>query len=54
MQKRTILHLCADTGSDSWPYQQDPAYDVIRIGSDIGVENYSPRSEEHTSELQSH
>ena len=40
--KRTILHLCADTGSDSWPYQQDPAYDVIRIGSDIGVENYSP------------
>lgn len=40
--KRTILHLCADTGSDSWPYQQDPAYDVIRIGSDIGVENYTP------------
>ena len=39
---RTILHLCADTGSDSWPYQQDPAYDVIRIGSDIGVENYTP------------
>ena len=39
---RTILHLCADTGSDSWPYQQAPAYDVIRIGSDIGVENYSP------------
>jgi len=42
MTTRTILHLCADTGSDTWPYQQDPAYEVIRIGSDIGVENYSP------------
>src|SRR5690625_1986055 len=40
--RRTILHLCADTGSDSWPYQQDPAYDEIRVSSDIGVENYSP------------
>lgn len=42
MTVRTILHLCADTGSDTWPYQQDPAYEVIRVGSDIGVENYSP------------
>src|SRR5690625_7898271 len=40
--RRTILHLCADTGSDSWPYQNDSAYEVIRIGSDIGVENYRP------------
>jgi len=39
---KTILHLCADTGSDSWPYQGDPNYEVIRIGSDIGVENYHP------------
>lgn len=39
---RTILHLCADTGSDSWPYHMDPDYEVIRIGADIGVENYSP------------
>ena len=39
---RTILHLCADTGSDTWPYQLDPKYEVIKIGSDIGVENYSP------------
>lgn len=39
---KTILHLCADTGSDSWPYQQDPNYEVITVGSDIGVENYSP------------
>lgn len=42
MTVRTILHLCADTGSDTWPYHQDPAYEVIRVGSDIGVENYTP------------
>lgn len=39
---RTILQLCADTGSDTWPYRQDPNYEVITVGSDIGVENYSP------------
>lgn len=39
---KTILHLCADTGSDTWAYRLDPRYDVITIGSDIGVENYSP------------
>lgn len=38
---RTILHLCADTGSDSWPYRFDPDYEVITVGADIGVENYS-------------
>lgn len=42
MKKRTILHLCADTGSDTWPYRNDPRYEVITVGSDIGVENYSP------------
>lgn len=40
--KKIILHLCADTGSDSKPYADDPNYEVIRIGSDIGVENYHP------------
>ncbi len=40
--KKIILHLCADTGSDSYPYSQDPDYEVIRVGSDIGVENYNP------------
>lgn len=40
--KKIILHLCADTGSDSYPYSQDPNYEVIRIGSNIGVENYHP------------
>jgi len=39
---KTILHLCADIGSDSYPYQQDPNYEVIFIGKEIGVENYSP------------
>lgn len=40
---KTILHLCADTGSDSKPYQ-DAGYNVILVGSDIGVENF------HTTE----
>ena len=39
---KTILHLCADIGSDSYPYQIDPEYEVVKIGKDIGVENYSP------------
>lgn len=38
--KKVILHLCADTGSDTKPYQDDPEYEVIKIGNDIGVENY--------------
>jgi hypothetical protein len=38
---KTILHLCADTGSDSKPYK-DAGYNVILVGSEIGVENYSP------------
>lgn len=40
--KKTILHLCADVGSDSYPYQLDPDYEVIKIGKEIGVENYHP------------
>lgn len=39
---KTILHLCADIGSDSWYYQQDPSYKVVQIGQSIGVENYFP------------
>jgi len=39
---KTILHLCADIGSDSYPYQIDHNYEVIKIGKDIGVENYHP------------
>lgn len=38
--KKVILHLCADTGSDSKPYQDDPEYKVILVGKEIGVENY--------------
>lgn len=38
---KTILHLCADTGSDSKPYR-DAGYNVILVGSEIGVENYHP------------
>jgi hypothetical protein len=40
--KLTILHLCADLGSDSYFYQLDDKYDVIMVGEDIGVENYTP------------
>jgi hypothetical protein len=36
---KTILHLCADLGSDSYPYQCDSDYRVIRIGKSYGVEN---------------
>lgn len=40
--KKIILHLCADIGSDSIFYQNDPDYEVIMIGKEIGVENYNP------------
>lgn len=39
--KPTILHLCADTGSDSKPFK-DAGYNVILVGSAIGVENFHP------------
>lgn len=39
---KTILHLCADIGSDSKPYR-DNGYEVILVGKDIGVENYVPK-----------
>lgn len=38
---KTILHLCADTGSDTEPYKK-AGYNVILIGKEIGVENYHP------------
>lgn len=40
VSKKIILHLCADTGSDTKPYQDDQEYEVRLIGSSIGVENY--------------
>lgn len=39
--KKIILQLCADTGSDTKPYR-DAGYEVILVGSKIGVENYNP------------
>lgn len=39
--KKLILHLCADLGSDSYFYQQDSNYEVLMVGEDIGVENFS-------------
>jgi hypothetical protein len=37
---KTILHLCADIGSDSKPYR-DAGYKVILIGKSVGVENFT-------------
>ena len=42
MNKKIILHLCADLGSDSRFYQLNDDYEVIKIGIEIGVENYTP------------
>lgn len=36
---KVILHLCADTGSDTKPYF-DAGYTIIRVGKQIGVENW--------------
>jgi hypothetical protein len=41
---KIILHLCADTGSDSKPYA-DNGYNVMLIGSRIGVAGYHPPKE---------
>lgn len=38
---KVILHLCADTGSDTKPWR-DAGYEVILVGKNIGVENYHP------------
>ena len=40
IHKKIILHLCADTGSDTKPYQDSDEYEVIMVGAKIGVENY--------------
>jgi hypothetical protein len=41
---KTILHLCADIGSDSIPYR-DAGYNVVLVGKDIGVENFEPEGD---------
>jgi hypothetical protein len=40
--KKIILHLCADIRSDSRYYQLSDDYEVIKVGKEIGVENYHP------------
>ena len=45
--KKIILHLCADIGSDSRFYSLDDDYEVIKIGIDTGVENYYPPDNVH-------
>ena len=45
--RKIILHLCADLGSDSYPYQQNSDYEVILVGEKIGVENYSTDKKIH-------
>lgn len=43
MNKKIILHLCADIGSDSYIWAQN-GYDVRLVGKDIGVQNFHPPS----------
>ena len=45
-ESKVILHLCADTGSDTLPYRK-AGYTVICVGSDVGVENYTPPEKVH-------
>ena len=45
--KKVILHLCADIGSDSRFYDLSDEYEVIRVGAEIGVENYTPPTKVH-------
>jgi hypothetical protein len=47
MAKKLILHLCADLGSDSYFYQLDSNYEVILVGEDIGVENFTINKKIH-------
>jgi len=47
MDKKIILHLCADLGSDSYFYQLSEEYEVIMIGESVGVENYTPPANVH-------
>jgi len=46
-KKKVILHLCADIGSDSRYFDLDPDFDVIKVGVDIGVENFKYDGEVH-------
>ena len=39
---KIVLHLCADLGSDSLFYQLSDEYEVILVGKELGVENYTP------------
>ena len=42
--RKIILHLCADTGSDTKPYDDDDDnYQVIMVNKSIGVENFDER-----------
>ena len=43
---KVILHLCADIGSDTLVYAKN-GYRVIKVGKDIGVENFSTTEKIH-------
>lgn len=40
MKNKIILHLCADTGSDTKPYADDERYKIIRVNKQMGIENF--------------
>lgn len=39
--KKIILQLCADTGSDTKPYQDDLDYEVILVGKNICSQKFA-------------
>lgn len=43
---KTILHLCADIGSDSKPYL-DAGYNVIRVGQKEDIRKFNPPEDVH-------
>jgi hypothetical protein len=53
MQK-VILHLCADTGSDTKPYQDSDEYKVVLVGEAVGVENFSVTRWLHMNGMHDH
>lgn len=44
--EKTILHLCADIGSDSEPYR-NAGYNVVCVGKDMDVRKFQPPDEVH-------
>ena len=40
--KLLVIHLCSGTGSDTRFFDLDPKYEVVKVGIEMGVQNYIP------------